>query len=240
MLQIIKLLRLRNSEFIQFFFDFIKIILRHKPEELGVKEQLNPVVEEFEKVKSLYGAGQGSRISKDLEDIDGDRDSCINGIHGVIDAYTNHYDDEVKAAANLLLDKIENYGPSIAKQNYQAETISLTGLTEAFSSEPTYIEALAKISLTEWVGQMKSKNDFFNDRYHDRVDEIAVQSNDKIKELRKTITTNYYTLRDHLNAHSTLKGEAFKIVMAKLNELITEYNLVIKKRQGSTNGEEEK
>ena len=238
MLLSIYLMRLRNSKFIQFFANLISILLKYQPKELGIEEQLQAVVEEIEKIKPLHGSDKSSEISAELKDLDDFRDDCINGIEKVLDGYTNHYDPDIKKTAELLLSKIQNYGPTIARQNYPTETASLTSITDAFISEEKFITGLAKLTLTTWVGKLKEKNDFFNQRYLDRVDESAKKNDDKIKELRQSTTTNYYELRDHLNAHYTLKKEKFSPIMAELNVLIDEYNGIIKRRRGSKDTED--
>lgn len=238
MLKSIILRKLRNSEFIQFFSNFFSILLKHRPAEIGIQEQLTPVVEDLEKIKTIHGNGKGSDISKELEDIDTRRDNCITGIQTVIEGYTYHYDDEMKEAAEILLSKINNYGPSIARQNYPTETSTLNSIAAAFTGEEKYMAALLKLTLTDWVVKMEEENVYFDQRYLDRVDESSKQSDDKIKELRKSTTENYYELRDHLNAHSTLKKEVYQTVMAELNGLIDEYNLLIKRRRsGKDEGE---
>ena len=56
MLKSIILRKLRNSEFIQFFSNFFSILLKHRPAEIGIQEQLTPVVEDLEKIKTIGDA----------------------------------------------------------------------------------------------------------------------------------------------------------------------------------------
>lgn len=234
MLRSIKLLRLRNSEFIQFFTDLFSIFNRHNPEELGVKNQLSPVIDELDKIKNIHGTDKGSDISDELKNIDNQRDESITGILKVVEGFMLHYDEAIREAAGLLLNKINNFGPSIARQNYPSETTSINGIIDSFNTEPKLKDALKLLKLAEWTKKLDSQNKLFSKRYIDRIDESAKQSDDKIKELRTITTENYYTLRDHLNAHATLNAAGGYIpLIDQLNELIDEYNLLINRRIGT-------
>ncbi len=234
MLRSIKLLCLRNSEFIQFFTDLISIFSRHNPDELGIENQLNPVADELEKMKDIHGTDRGSEISNELKILDDHRDESITGILKVVEGFMLHYDEAIREAAELLLNKIHNFGPSIARQNYPTETASINGIIDSFNTESKLKEALKLLKLVSWAKKLDSQNQLFNKRYIDRIDESAKQSDDKIKELRSTTTENYYILRDHLNAHATLNAEGGYIpLIDQLNELTDEYNLLINRRIGT-------
>lgn len=237
MLRNLRFSRLRNSEFIQFIADLIAILLKFNPKELGIEKQLTPINTGLEKINELQGISRGSDISKELEDIDTRRDNCIDGIIAVAEAYQHHYDPEFVEAATLLLNKINNYGDAIARQNYPTETASINGISGAFSSEPLLIKALTNLHLTDWAAKLKEENDYFNQRFLDRVDETSKKSDDKTIELRKTTTDNYHTLRIHLNSHATLHPATFKPIVDQLNELIDKYNGIIKRRSGGKNKE---
>lgn len=87
---------------------------------------------------------------------------------------------KIKEAAELLLAKIEIYGNSIADHNYPTETTSLNGITEAFTTEDVYINALETLHLTKWNEVMKQKNNIFKERYLDSIEEEALGDEDKI------------------------------------------------------------
>ncbi len=240
MLQTIKLMKLRVKEFIQFFADFTSILERNNPEALKIKEQLKPVVDELEKIKVIDGTDKGSDISEELKLIDERRDDDITGIRIVVEGYTYYYEEKTRKAAELLLNIIDNYGPSIARQNYPTETASINGIMEKFKSDDECKNALSLLNLNNWTVKLDEENTLFNQRYLDRVDEKAKQSEEKIKELRKSTTDYYYELRDHLNSHSTLNKGSYKPVMDKLNKLIEEYNGIVNRRKGGKSSEEDK
>ena len=233
MIKSITLQKLRNSEFIQFFLNMFSIIRKYDTNELNIDGELNAVVDEVEKIKKNHGADKGSEISNELKEIDNRRDDCITGIRMIAEAYTYHYEKNIKEAAELLLNKIDDFGPSIAKQNYPTETTSINGIVDAFNTDKKFKEALNLLHLLDWAAQMDTENTYFNQRYLDRIDEQSKQSVENIKDLRKLSTEKYYTLRDHLVAHATLQGEPYTTIINQLNELIDEYNIVLNRRKGS-------
>ncbi|MBN1253401.1 MAG: hypothetical protein JXR51_16445 [Bacteroidales bacterium] len=239
MLQTIKLYNLRNGEFLQFFIDAITISLKFNTEELGIKEQINSIISEIESFKSIYGQNRGSDISDELKDIDIRRDNCITGIRIVLEGYKHHYNTAFSEAATILLNKIDSFGSAIARQNYQIETSSINGIINSFNKEENLSNAILTLSLTDWINKMDEENKLFNRRYLDRIDEASKQSEDKVKELRKTTIEKYRIFSNHLTAHITLKGEeSYKPISDQLNELIDKYNLIISRRVNTKTEEE--
>ena len=238
MLQTIKLMKLRIKEFTQFFMDLITIIDRYGGEKLKVATQVKPVAENTKKLKEISDEERGSEISDELKQIDDNRDEDIIGIRTVVEGYTHHYDEKIKEAAELLLKSIDHFGPSIAKQNYPTETASLSGISKKFTTDKKCIEALSVIHLNDWFLKMDKENKFFNERYIDRTDENSKKLDEKAKELRKTVTEDYYTLRNHLNAYATIEEEAYSPVIKQINDLIVQYNDMVARRQGNKGDEE--
>ncbi len=226
--------KLRNSEFIQFIADLLSIFQKQNTTELGIKEQIDPIIPDLESMKTIHGTMKGSDISDELKAIDDRRDDCIKGIHAVLEGFTYHFDTNIKEAAQTLLNTIDTFGASIAKQNYPTETTSLKGIIDIFNTQEKAKSAVALLNIGTWANQTEKENNLFNTRYLDRVDETAKLTDDKIKELRKSITEKYFTLRDHVTAHATLKqNENYKLIIDQLNSLIEKYNGIVKKRVGN-------
>jgi hypothetical protein len=229
--------KLRNSEFIQFFTDLFSILAKFNTKEMLIQDQIEPIKPDLETVRTINATATGSDISDELDEIDNRRDKCINGIKTVVEGYTNHYDAKIREAAQLLLNKIETFGPGIAKQNYPTETTSLKGIVDAFKNEEKLKLALAFLGLTPWAEKMEEENNLFNTRYLARVDEVSKETNDKIIVLRKSINEKYYTLREHIKSHATLKtNDQYPALIDQLNALIDKYNGIVKRRSGKNKG----
>jgi molybdopterin converting factor small subunit len=239
MIKGLKISHLRNSEFIEFFTNLIAIIFKFDPEKLGIKKRFELIEPNLKKVEELHGKLKKSKFTKEKEDLDKERDKCIKGISKIIDGYTDHYDEKIKEAAEILLAKIDTYGSSIADQNYPTETTSLTGITTAFTTEKIYIQALETLHLAEWSQLMKEKNDTFRDRYLASIEEKALVDEEKVKDLRITIGQDYGELKKHINAHLTLTPENYQALVAEINSLLDEFNGLLNRRKGGKDDDQE-
>ncbi|MBI9069498.1 MAG: hypothetical protein JEZ09_19535 [Salinivirgaceae bacterium] len=231
MIESINLRSLRSGEFTQFTNDVMAILAKADTETLGIKDQAADFNTAVEQLQAGFNKERGSDITAELTEIDARRDACISGIEKLSEAYTLHFEPVIAKAAQELLHKIESYGPRIAKQNYQTETTIINNLTQAVETDADLKDAVSKLYLSDWFDQLKKENNWFSQRFLDRIDEEAQQSDEKFKELRDTASEAYRTLCMHITAHVTLKGIAgYDAIINQLNSLIDAYNLTLKRR----------
>ena len=227
----INLTHLRNNEFIQFITNLLGIINGNDLEALKLKSESDDLIALLATMTSLYKPDLGSQLTKLLEQDDERRDSAFVGIQSLIEAYTNHYDEATKEAALELTLSLKKFGPSIIKQNYQAETATLTAITEEWKREANLIAALSKLNLNEWVGELSIANTQFDTHYIDRVKEDAEAPDVKIIALRKETIQSYRTLTNRIQAFATI-GEVpvYVAIINECNSLIEKYNSVVNAR----------
>ncbi len=233
--------KFRNSEFAQFHFDINNIAGEFDTEILGIhtkfliyKEKVNPLLEHF-------NATRKSKYTNLLELTDDERDDALNGITGVIESYTKHYDPLIKAAAVLLLNKINSYGKGLSSLNYHAETLTITSIVKDIRENEELSNALSVLGLSDWTDYLEERNNKFKEYDMQRVDENAKFSREKTVELRNEAMTAYRELTDVIKAHVTIKGITdYEILIKKINKKIEEYNLIITKRSsGEENNDEQ-
>ncbi|MCY1636318.1 DUF6261 family protein [Marinifilum sp. D737] len=228
---------LRLNEFIQFYQDILKILGANDPEALKVKSQYDDLNALVAILASYYKPELGSEITAELQELDEKRDSALRGIELQVKSYTFHYNDSIRLAANLLSKFFEHYGAAISRLNYQAETSTINSLIEKLESEQKYADAVTALKLIDWKTELKSINTKFNQRYLARIEENADNPETTAMELRAGIAASYRSLTNYLQAYATLstEGEYDKVVKL-INELVDEYNKLIKSR---TNSEKE-
>lgn len=238
MLLTIRLNHLRNAEFLQFFTDITSVCSTIDAEALGIKNQQAALQASINKLKAGFGKERGSALTAELTDMDTLRDKAISGIKAVAEAYTNHYDPEVVKAGERLLAKINSYGKNMAKMNYQSETSALTNLNDSLTTEAVLIAAIDKLHLTDWSAYLNTVNVQFNERFMDRIDEIAAKDDATFVALRDEVCDAYQLFCTHVEAHITLKGvETYKPLIDPLNTLIEKYNLILSRRAAETTPE---
>lgn len=231
MFESVHLANLRHNEYIQFIRNFLEILSDYDLETLKIKTQSDSLSALIENMIALYMPDRGSALTKLLQEDDERRDKAINGIQSAIFAYTYHYDVEVKGAANVLLPSIKKYGTGIAKQNYQAETAIIDSIVEEWKREAVYVDALSKLSLTDWLNELETSNTKFNTDYLERVKENAEAPEVKIVDLRKQINEAYHVLIDRIAAFDTIgEGVEYANIIKLTNSLIEKYNAVLAAR----------
>ena len=234
---------LHHNEFLQFIKNVTVIVTEKDPETLNVKEQADNIKAVYTAMDNFYQPEVGNAITLDLQNLDSQRDHCLTGIEQTIRAYTHHYEDATKEAANLLMKSLYSYSPDIARLNYQKESNMVNMVVDKWKNESNYTDAVALLHLTNWVEKLGDINKQFETRFLDRLMGDAHQPEVKMIDYRKQATESYRELIKHLEAHATLSGDAiYTEVAQEINQLIEEYNKIIdsrtKKKEEETLGEE--
>lgn len=225
---------LRLNEFIQFYQDFLKILGTNDPEILKVKSQYDDLHALVATLASYYKPELGSEITAELQELDAKRDSALHGIELQVKSYTYHYNDSIRLAANLLSKVFDHYGSGITRLNYQAETSTINSMIEKWESDQKYVDAITALNLRDWKTELKNINTNFNQRYLARIEENADNPEATAIELRVGITASYRNLMNYLQAYATLStGGEYDKVIKLINELVDEYNKLIKSRSNS-------
>ena len=227
----IYLTHLRHNEFIQFITNLLGIITGNDLETLKLQSESDDLTALLATITALYKPDLASQLTKLLEQDDERRDRAFVGIQSLIEAYTNHYDEATKEAALALALSLKKFGTRITKQNYQAETATITAIIEEWKREANLIAALSKLSLNEWVGELSTSNTQFNTHYIDRVKEDAAAPDVKIIVLRKEAIQSYRSLTNRIQAYATI-GEVpvYAAIINECNSLIEKYNSVVNAR----------
>ncbi|MCP4176258.1 MAG: hypothetical protein GY756_00660 [bacterium] len=236
----IKHQKLRNSEFAQYHFDISEITGKFDTEALAIhskfevyREKANPLLEHFNDSKK-------SKFSSLLGQTDDERDDALNGIIGIIESYTKHYDPLIKAAAKLLLEKINSYGKGISRLNYQAETLTITSIVKDLRENEEFVNAIALLGLSDWLDYLEERNNKFTEYDLQRVDEAVELSHEKTVQFRSEAMTAYKELTELIKAHVTINGIAdYEKLIQKINTKTEQYNLIITKRSTESDSEEE-
>lgn len=226
--------KLRNNEFIQFFKNLTEILQSNDPEKLNIKIQLEELLPVLVLFADLYKPDRGSEITEELQEIDAQRDSCLQGIELQIKSFTHHYKPAKQEAAIQLSNSLETYGTGIARQNYQAETSTVNSILSKWEKERILIKSLTVLNLTDWADVLKSLNTQFNEKYLTRIADQAEAPEQKSIDLRVQIIDKYRTLMAHLQAYTTLsRDNSYEKVNKQINTLIEQYNKMLTARSSS-------
>lgn len=129
------------------------------------------------------------------------------------------------------------YGIGIARLNYPSETAILNNLLRDWESKPELTNAVNLFNIFGWVVEMKTANDEFNTKYLSRTQEYGDANPETIKSKREEVNTEYYALRDRINAlHLLIETlpSPYNTVINQLNALTDQYNKLLINRTESS------
>lgn len=226
-----------NSEHIQFTGDVLTVCETYNPVTLLINDQYLALKDSKEQLETVYKQLRGSKTTKKIMAQDAVRDDYIRGIEKAADAFTHHFNPEVRDAAELLLKHIQKYGTNIAVMNYRSETTALSDLIDAYKNLPDLNAAVTLLRLTDWFTELEDSNTEFNRLYLARVHEEIGKPDMNLKELRMKNTELYKVLIKNIEARAIISpSDLYRNVVTEINVLIEKYNF---ERTKNTNSETE-
>ncbi|WP_046759155.1 DUF6261 family protein [Kordia jejudonensis] len=229
--------RYRNSEFLQYMKDVLELVNANDVDVLQLTTQRDTLAILTNQMDNLFQQEQSSGITQELIDLDARRDKAFMGIKASLEALGYHYDATLQAAARSLLFNLNNYGTNIPRLNYQAETAVIDSMLSDWETETNLVAAVTTTRLTDWIAELKTANEVFNNRYLARISEEAATPATSFTAIRENGTNAYKVLVAHVEAHATLGSNA--IHQELVNEIYTlakQYNQTVNQRlnTGST------
>jgi hypothetical protein len=235
MTQGIKLHDLRNAELLQFAKDVMGIVTLNNASALSVSAQLADLQGKTSAAEALFKLDQGSDSTPVIEALDLRRDNAISGIRHYVQSLLLHFDPNIRHPAQVLEDNLGLYGGSIARQNYMAETASISHIVSDWTTKPSLVAAVATLQLNAWLAELNAANQLFSSEYLARTQELGAADSDKLKARRTEVMQAYYELRDRIGAYYTINNAAnpWGKAIKELNALIEQYKTLLAGRQGN-------
>lgn len=232
----IKLKSLRNGEFIQFMKDVYAIMSTDIKEKKLEGIPYKKWQQQLDKVEKVYKGEMGSTYTKDLEEIDQNREAALKGIRAVIRAYEYHYEEDKVRAARLLYANLRLYGDDITRLSYQQQTSVVDSLMKDWTAKGKFLDAIKLLHLDAWVFRLSLTNDSFGNTYLARVKEEASRQVESVITHRPEVEVLYKDMIAHLSAHALLGTVgAYKDIAKKLDVLVGSYNRSVEQRRRSSN-----
>lgn len=220
-----KLSRYRNSEFIQFLKDTVKIYKAYDLKALKVQTLVADVEGSITKLESVFTIARKNGNTELLENMDARRDHVIIGIKGLAEAYENHFEENIINAAKVILILINKYGNKIAYFNYIDETNTLSNIVKEMQTEPKAMDAVSTLKIGTWVAELEAANTAFNNLFLDRNKDIAQQPEQNLKDLRTPALKQYEVLIEKTNAYFNVTDTVeYKAILDQIEAIVVKYN----------------
>jgi len=168
--------------------------------------------------------------SESVIEADEARDLIFNFIKTSVKNLTRSYEATVAAAAEKVLNIINNY-KAVSRFGLQEETGKLISLL-ADLREPSVLALCTQIGITAHLTELENANNRFKTMMTDRRAEEAQKPLRSAGDLINEIKTPYNAIIDKINALVVVNGEAgYKDFVTKVNVLISEYRKVVRMRR---------
>ncbi|MNI49814.1 hypothetical protein D3C87_867850 [compost metagenome] len=232
MINSIVLQPLRNAEYIQFLTDTLNIVSKNNPVALNVSTQYDALLVAKDNAEKLFKISQASLVTEEIEALDKRRDDAINGINLHIQSLTYSSDLVINKYAKTLSAHLALFGPHIAIENYQSETTILRNIVNDWETKAELQEAITALNLGNWLTELETANNDFNQAYIKRNEELAAAPTDKLRELRNIANNCYYKLRTRINSNLDINdgAEPWAATVNLLNLHISTYTLLQTRR----------
>lgn len=233
----IKFSRLRNGEHVQFHTEVDELITAKTPAALGIEAQYAIYRPLFGNEYEAFDVIRKSAVTDELETADVLRDSIFSGLNGIVKSALNHFDAEVKKAANRVWVVFSSFG-NISVLAYDEETVSIRKLNAELTTN--YAADVQLLGLTGWLTELTNKNDAFDALMKQRYTEDSGKTTLRIKPLRLEVDEAYRKISKRIDALIEVNGEdAYKDFVLELNKRIDKYNNIIARREGSNSKKNE-
>ena len=218
----------RNGDFIQFVNNVLQLLPENVATNLQVATQRAELQNLALQFQDAFKPVSGNELTPEIEALDKQRDEALTGIRYLLDAYNHHYNDALRNSAFILLDVYKSYGDNIQRLRYQLETATVDALLNNWAdSHQAHIDAL---QLNDWVAQLQTYNQQFNEKYISRTQQLAGVENGVMVSLREQATKAYRTLKAHIEAHALINPTAtYTETMAHISALADQYNTAVTK-----------
>ncbi|AXG70944.1 hypothetical protein KORDIASMS9_03199 [Kordia sp. SMS9] len=221
----------RNSEFLQFMKDALKLLDSYDVFALELMNEQNHFETAIQALASVFETEQERPLTNELTLLDNQRDQLYVGIRHLLRGNKYHFDATKQAAAKRLHTHFQSYGKDVHRMAYQSQTALISNMMQEWHTEKDLQAAVASLQLSEWASRLQTVNTEFGKLFVARISEITANDAPTFTSLRIHAKTTYRMLVARILAFKTLDvHEDYAKLYAEIHELAREYNLVLKVR----------
>lgn len=225
-----KLEKYRNSEFIQFLKDLVKIYKAFNLKTLKLDALIAEIETYITQLEELFAIAKKNENTELLENADLRRDRAIIGIRTLAVALENFFETDTETAAIVVVNIIDKYGTGIANYNYIKETNTISSIVNDFETDAKAMAAVSLLKISNWVGELKSANIEFNNIYLMRNKDTTSQPDQNLRDLRKPSTEKYSALIEKTKSYfNVTETQDYKTILDEIDTLVIKYNFGIPK-----------
>ncbi|MDR0573311.1 MAG: DUF6261 family protein [Tannerella sp.] len=228
----IKLNRLRNDEWFNFFTEFKSFVMQSTPAALDIEALFNTFVALYTQADESLEVLRKSSYTAEIVHLDSLRDRTYRGLVEAIRSGLHHYSEVQSAAAERLKPLFDHYGDLSAK-SYNEETASIYNILQELRGQ--YAPQVVSLALQGWIDELERNNVAFEAAILARNTEGADKAADvKMLEIRRQTDRCYLDILERLEALMLIQGDdAFTGFVKELDTNIDRYRKILSRRHRS-------
>lgn len=233
---------LRSGEAVAFFDNIHSILSTFDLAALQLDAYTAPLLDSYEEMKGLYKNERGSKITRELIELDKKRDTFFTALRNILlEHKRGHPSEEAQGQADDLHDILTRFGDNLHRKNYQEQTAGIDSITKTIDANAKALNDLNTLHLTVYYEAMKAANTLFNDTYLLRNSEYATVPKEKLTEVRDRTEEAFNTLVRKINAYLELSDEPvpYQALAGKIDALVETYQQVAERRSSIKSKAEE-
>jgi hypothetical protein len=235
----IRLDRLRNEEWFNFFIEFKTFVTQSTPQSLNIETLFNAFLALHAQADESMEVLRKSSYTDEIVHLDAVRDSSFRGLSEAVKSALHHYEPLKRAAAEKLKPLFDHYGNLSAKP-YNEETAGIHNFLQELRGQ--YAPPTETLELQGWINELERNNQAFETAILARNAEEAGKATAKMLDIRRQTDRCYLDIVERIEALMLIQGEThFAVFVKTLNANIERYKNVLGRRHGRRpppNGEE--
>jgi hypothetical protein len=187
---------------------------------LGIQEYIDLFMEGLKNEKMALAHIIKSVETERIAIADVKFDYTFAGLRDYVNSCLRHYDENSRLSAENLDVVFEKYG-NIALHPYRQQLSESDNLLDELGKHSVDIQA---INLSPWMNAHKAAHEELKTLLNKRTDEIAQQTDFRLKETRRQVDIIYLQILDRLESMINIHGKEFVPgFVSKYNAHATEY-----------------
>jgi hypothetical protein len=221
-IQSITLTRMTNEVHVQFHESVTALVEQITPEALEIVPLHGLYRKAFDDETEALLIITKSEKTAQIAEQDRVRDSIFRGFSDTVKGFRNHFDPEMREAANRLWNVFLHYG-NIARKTLDAQTAATGDMLREFEREDLK-RAIEKLQVDGWRSQMDSENRKLHRLMMERYGESAAQSSVRMKTARVETDKFYRAIAAHIDNRALTGAND-----AAMDRFINELNAIVKR-----------
>ncbi|MDR0725103.1 MAG: DUF6261 family protein [Prevotellaceae bacterium] len=232
----IRLNKLRNEEWFNFFKEFKAFVEEFFPQTQDIEELFTVFLTLYAMSNSALDKIIKSGLSSVIVQLDEERDSRLRGMTAAVRSGLYHYDAGKCAAAEKIAEVLDHYG-DIALRSYNEETAAIYSLLQDLRGP--YADAVQTLELNGWIDELDNSNQNFEKAILDRHREILGKTDVNMLDVRRKTDRCYLDIVERIEALMLIHGDGeFAPFVTVLNNNIDRYITVLNRRSGNKKNED--